>query len=57
MWVQRPIRMTARPRGFHLITGEVVAALPELEGVSAGDFESWSGRRRHPHPDRNLLGR
>jgi secondary thiamine-phosphate synthase enzyme len=36
MWVQRPIRLAARPRGFHLITEEVTAALPELGDVSAG---------------------
>jgi secondary thiamine-phosphate synthase enzyme len=36
MWVQRPIRLTARPRGFHLITNEVVDALPELGEVSVG---------------------
>jgi secondary thiamine-phosphate synthase enzyme len=36
MWVQRPIRLTARPRGFHLVTEEVVEALPELGEVSVG---------------------
>jgi len=36
MWVQRPIRLTARPRGFHLITNEVVDALPELGEISVG---------------------
>lgn len=36
MWLQRTIRLTARPRGFHLVTREVVDELPELGEVSAG---------------------
>ena len=36
MWVQRTIRLPARPRGFHLVTHEVVDALPELEGIQVG---------------------
>jgi secondary thiamine-phosphate synthase enzyme len=36
MWVQRPIRLAARPRGFHLVTGEVVEALPELGEIEVG---------------------
>ncbi len=32
-WVQRDIQISAKARGFHLITNEVVRALPEL-----GDF-------------------
>jgi len=36
MWVQRPIRLTARPRGFHLVTEEVVDALPELGKIEVG---------------------
>jgi secondary thiamine-phosphate synthase enzyme len=35
-WLQREIRLDARPRGFHLITREVVSALPELGDVEAG---------------------
>jgi secondary thiamine-phosphate synthase enzyme len=34
MWLQRTITFEPRPRGFHLVTGEVLAALPEL-----GDFD------------------
>ena len=34
MWLQRTIRMPAKPRGFHLVTGEVLEALPELRGIS-----------------------
>ena len=36
MWVQRPIRLPAQPRGFHLVTREVLAALPELGEISVG---------------------
>jgi len=34
--IRRQITLEARPRGFHLITGEVVAALPELRDVQTG---------------------
>jgi secondary thiamine-phosphate synthase enzyme len=36
MWVRREIRLGARPRGFHLVTGEVLDALPELAEISVG---------------------
>jgi secondary thiamine-phosphate synthase enzyme len=36
MWLQREIRLDPRPRGFHLVTGEVVRALPELGDVGVG---------------------
>jgi secondary thiamine-phosphate synthase enzyme len=36
MWLQREITLDARPRGFHLVTREVEAALPELRDVRAG---------------------
>ena len=36
MWVQREITLDARPRGFHLVTREVVGALPELGEVTVG---------------------
>lgn len=36
MWLQRTLRLAARPRGFHLVTGEVEEALPELEQVEVG---------------------
>jgi secondary thiamine-phosphate synthase enzyme len=36
MWLQREIRLDARPRGFHLITHEVEQALPELAEVEVG---------------------
>ena len=36
MWIQRRIDLEARPRGFHVVTGEVVAALPELGRIRIG---------------------
>jgi secondary thiamine-phosphate synthase enzyme len=36
MWVQRQIRLPAQPRGFHLVTNEVIEALPELGEISVG---------------------
>ena len=36
MWVQRTVRLSARSRGFHLVTDEIREALPELEEVSVG---------------------
>jgi secondary thiamine-phosphate synthase enzyme len=36
MWIQREIRLEARPRGFHLVTREVLAALPEVEEIEVG---------------------
>ena len=36
MWVQREIRLEARPRGFHLVTREVVGLLPELGDLDVG---------------------
>ncbi|HEX8086285.1 MAG TPA: secondary thiamine-phosphate synthase enzyme YjbQ [Solirubrobacteraceae bacterium] len=36
MWLQREITLRARPRGFHLVTDEVVRAVPELADVQVG---------------------
>jgi secondary thiamine-phosphate synthase enzyme len=36
MWLQREIDLSPRSRGFHLITGEVVDALPELGELRVG---------------------
>jgi secondary thiamine-phosphate synthase enzyme len=36
IWVQRELRLEPRPRGFHLVTDEVVAAVPELERIGVG---------------------
>ncbi|WBA17693.1 secondary thiamine-phosphate synthase enzyme YjbQ [Salinivibrio kushneri] len=36
MWYQTEIRLRARPRGFHLITDEIVHALPMLSDIDVG---------------------
>lgn len=36
MWAQREITLEAQPRGFHLVTREIIAALPELGQVEVG---------------------
>jgi secondary thiamine-phosphate synthase enzyme len=36
MWLQREITLQPRPRGFHLVTGEVESALPELRELRVG---------------------
>ena len=36
MWLQRQIRLSARGRGFHLITREVLGELPELGSIEIG---------------------
>ena len=35
-WIQRTISLEARRRGFHLITAEVLRALPEMATVGTG---------------------
>jgi secondary thiamine-phosphate synthase enzyme len=35
-WTQRKVMLPARERGFHLITREILAALPELARISVG---------------------
>ena len=35
-WHQTTLRLRERPRGYHLVTREIVAALPELERVGVG---------------------
>jgi secondary thiamine-phosphate synthase enzyme len=36
IWVQRDVRLSAVPRGFHLVTREVERAVPELERIAVG---------------------
>ena len=33
MWIQKEITLQARPRGFHLVTDEILRALPELRDL------------------------
>jgi secondary thiamine-phosphate synthase enzyme len=36
VWIQRQVTLGARPRGFHLVTGEIVDGVPELESIRVG---------------------
>ena len=38
-WFQRTITLTARRRGFHLITREVVSAMPAIGEVTVGQLQ------------------
>jgi secondary thiamine-phosphate synthase enzyme len=36
IWIQRQITLAAQPRGFHLVTGELLRSLPEVAGLKVG---------------------
>ena len=36
IWIQRQVALAPRPRGFHLVTREVLEALPELREIDVG---------------------
>jgi secondary thiamine-phosphate synthase enzyme len=36
LWHQTQVRLKPRPRGFHLVTSEIVAAVPELSRFRVG---------------------
>jgi secondary thiamine-phosphate synthase enzyme len=36
LWTQRDLELRPRPRGFHLVTDEVLGALPELGDLRVG---------------------
>jgi len=36
MWYQTEIRLSAKPRGFHLVTDEIIRQLPQLQTLSVG---------------------
>lgn len=36
MWLQKQIQLSARSRGFHLITDEVMQKFPEIQSVKVG---------------------
>jgi len=36
MWAQRAITLEPRPRGYHLITGEVIELLPQIGTLEVG---------------------
>lgn len=36
MWIQKEIQLKQRPRGFHIITSEILNCLPELQTIKIG---------------------
>ncbi len=36
MWIQKEIFLKEKPRGFHLVTDEILKQLPELSDIKAG---------------------
>jgi secondary thiamine-phosphate synthase enzyme len=36
MWIQKQLHLKAKPRGFHLVTHEIVSQLPELPQIQTG---------------------
>ena len=36
MWIQNSLHLTAKPRGFHLVSREIVSQLPELKTFKIG---------------------
>jgi secondary thiamine-phosphate synthase enzyme len=36
MWLQRQVQLQPRPRGFHLVTDEILGELPEIGDLSVG---------------------
>jgi secondary thiamine-phosphate synthase enzyme len=36
VWIQARIELRPRPRGFHLVTDEIVAGVPDLQSMSVG---------------------
>lgn len=39
MWIQKEISLNPRPRGFHLITNEILQNIQELGDISIGTME------------------
>lgn len=36
MWLQKSIKLSPKPRGFHLVSREIVSQLPELNSLKIG---------------------
>ncbi len=42
MWYQREFSLSAKPRGFHLVTHEILRILPEIERFKVGLFHLFT---------------
>jgi len=38
MWIQKEFQLSAKPRGFHLITSEILRAIPDINQIEYGLF-------------------
>lgn len=36
MWFQKSVTLKAKPRGFHLVSDEILQALPEISSINVG---------------------
>lgn len=36
MWLQKSVKFQAKPRGFHLVSDEILEALPEISSINVG---------------------
>ena len=36
MWLQKSVKLQAKPRGFHLVSDEILQALPEISSINVG---------------------
>lgn len=41
LWIQKTVQLPACPRGFHLVTREIVDALPELSQIRMGMLHTF----------------
>jgi secondary thiamine-phosphate synthase enzyme len=41
MWIQKKIRLPAAPRGFHLVTSNILQCLPEISRIEVGWMQAF----------------
>jgi len=46
MWIQTTLNLRPQPRGFHLVTDEIVASLPDLAKFEVGLLHRAAAARR-----------
>ncbi|WP_241612583.1 secondary thiamine-phosphate synthase enzyme YjbQ [Rosenbergiella epipactidis] len=39
MWVQKTIQLKEKKRGFHLVTDEILSAIPEIASIKVGQLQ------------------
>ena len=38
MWLQKQFNLKLKPRGFHLVTSEIISKIPEIKNITTGIF-------------------